>query len=327
MKLTLLFIWILTLLAECAGEKTLWFMTTQTDHSPYLTFIKAALNSVLLWHSGQLHPVLILSKGSQNVPLPYWLTKLTESGKVLILHHNLTFVDREVVQKYPVLNHPAYLRLDIPSLVPELAKTLPPSLRSTINFDYVLYTDCDVLFYPSFNINDLPKPKVISLGGEMTKDDIVNSGVLYMNVSAMNEHMTDFVEHGKNASFSFSVIFDQGYILSYFKDKLHVAELLPSAFNWKAYWGKSNSTAILHFHGPKPGRSAECFALMDSNGCDSPRVAKCVKHQVYLSLCKFGRDRYHVSADDMSTSFSKALKLFYHAISSDLSGKTYAHNE
>eukprot|EP00981_Chlorochromonas_danica_P008914 scaffold2344_cov168-Ochromonas_danica.AAC.1 len=143
MKLTLLFVLllILVLVAECAEKKTLWFMATHIDHVSYLTFVKAALNSVLLWHSGQLYPVLILSGDSQKVPLPDWLTKLAKSGKVLILHRNLTFVDQEVINKYPVLNHPAFLRLDIPSIVPELAKTLPPSLSSTISFDYALYTD------------------------------------------------------------------------------------------------------------------------------------------------------------------------------------------
>eukprot|EP01039_Chlorochromonas_danica_P008668 gene8668-biopygen4394 len=254
---------------ECVGKKTLWFMATQTTHATYLAYIKAALNSVLLRHSHQLYPVLILSGSHQNVTLPDWLTKLAESGKILIVHRNLTFVDQEVIQKYPILNHPAFLRLDIPTIVPELAKTLPRSLKSKIDFDYALYTDCDVLFYPSFNLNELPKPKVISLGGEMTKDEMANSGVLYMNIKAMRKHMADFIKHGKTANYEFGA-YDQGYILSYFRHKLHVAELLPATFNWKPYWGNSNKTAILHFHGPKPGLLAECFAFMDNDGCDSP---------------------------------------------------------
>eukprot|EP00981_Chlorochromonas_danica_P008010 scaffold1945_cov181-Ochromonas_danica.AAC.5 len=321
MKLTLLFVLILHLVAECAGKKTLWFMATETNHASYLTFIKAALNSVLPRHSDQLYPVLILSGGGQHAALPDWLTKLTKSGKILTLHRNLTFVDQEVIQKYPILNHPAFLRLDIPTIVPELAKTLPRSLRSTINFDYALYTDCDVLFYPSFNLNELPKPKVISLGGEMTKEDMANSGVLYMNIKAMKKHMAGFVKHGKTANFTFDA-YDQGYILSYFRDKLHVAQFLPAAFNWKPYWGDSNKTAILHFHGPKPGLLADCFAFMDNDGCDSPSMAKCVGGaEVYLNICRFGRDKCHVSTHDMSISYANALKLFYHMITFDWADK------
>eukprot|EP00981_Chlorochromonas_danica_P007434 scaffold1729_cov173-Ochromonas_danica.AAC.10 len=309
MKLALLFVLILDLVVECVGKKTLWFMATETTHTSYLSFIKAALNSVLLLHSDQLYPVLILSGGSQTATLPDWLTKIAKSDKILILHRNLTFVDQDVIQKYPILNHPAFLRLDIPTIVPELAnKTLSHSLRSTINFDYALYTDCDVLFYPSFNLNQLPKPKVISLGGEMTKVDIANSGVLYMNIKAMRKHMAGFIKHGKKANFKFDA-YDQGYILSYFKHKLHVAELLPATYNWKPYWGNSSKTAILHFHGPKPGMLADCFAFMDSNGCDSPSMAKCVGGaKVYIKICKFGRDKCKVPIHDMSISYANALK-------------------
>eukprot|EP00981_Chlorochromonas_danica_P008006 scaffold1945_cov181-Ochromonas_danica.AAC.1 len=108
----------------------------------------------------------------------------------------------------------------------------------------------------------------------MTKEDMANSGVLYINISAMNEHMADFIEHGKTANFTFEAN-DQGYILSYFRDKLNVAELLPAFFNWKPYWGNSNKTAILHFHGPKPGLLADCFAFMDNDGCDSAPFLLC----------------------------------------------------
>eukprot|EP00981_Chlorochromonas_danica_P008008 scaffold1945_cov181-Ochromonas_danica.AAC.3 len=322
MKLTLLFVLILHLVAECAGKKTLWFMATETTHASYLAYIKAALASVLLWHSHQLYPVLILSGSSQNAALPDWLTKLAKSDKILILHRNLTFVDQEVINKYPILNHPAFLRLDIPTIVPELAQTLPRSLKShTINFDYALYTDCDVLFSPSFNLNELPKPKVISLGGEMTKDEMANSGVLYINIKVMRKHMEGFIEHGKTANFKFDA-YDQGYILSYFRDKLNVTELLPAAFNWKPYWGNSNKTAILHFHGPKPGLLAECFALIDNDGCDGPSMAKCVGGaEVYINICRFGRDKYQVYTHDMSLSYAGALKFFYHMITFDWADK------
>eukprot|EP00981_Chlorochromonas_danica_P009162 scaffold2514_cov158-Ochromonas_danica.AAC.5 len=325
--MTLLFVLILHLVAECVGKKTLWFMATKNTHASYLTYIKAALTSVLLLrHSDQLYPVLMLGGIHQNTALPDWLTKLAESDKILILHHKLTFVDREVIHKYPILNHPAFLRLDIPTIVPELAQTLPRSLRSTINFDYALYTDCDVLFYPSFNLNELPKPKVISLGGEMTKDEMANSGVLYINISAMNEHMVGFIEHGKKANFEFGA-YDQGYILSYFRDKLHVAELLPAAFNWKPYWGNSNKTAILHFHGPKPAMFAECFAFMGNDGCDSPSMLKCMTGaDPFLNICRFGRDKCHVSIHDMSLSYATALRIFYHLITFDLAEKANLHN-
>eukprot|EP00981_Chlorochromonas_danica_P010295 scaffold3088_cov169-Ochromonas_danica.AAC.4 len=280
---------LLALMAKCVSGKILWFMATQAGHSLHFACIKAALISVLLWHSHQLHPVLLLTGNSQNMPLPDWLIKLVKSDRVLLLYRNLTFVDQDVIRQFPVLNSPHFLRLDIPAIVPELAQTLPSSLRSNIDFDYAFYTDCDVPFYPSFDLDALPKPKVISLGGEFNKGLMANSGVLYTNISAMNEHHAGFVEHGMKGEFNF----DQGYILSYFRDKLQVAELLPPAFNWKPYRGNSDKSTILLFHGPKPGVSAECSTYMDSNGCDSYSVVKCADLPNFVSACKSGRDVYH----------------------------------
>eukprot|EP00981_Chlorochromonas_danica_P015118 scaffold10608_cov179-Ochromonas_danica.AAC.2 len=289
MQLILLSLVLLVLIAKSVSGKILWFMATQADHTLHFACIKAALISVLLWHPHQLYPVLILSGNNQNMPLPDWLTRLVKLDRVLLLYRNLTFVDQDVIRQYPILNRPHFLRLDIPTIVPELAETLPSSLRSDIDFDYAFYTDCDISFYPSFDLDDLPKPKVISLGGEFIKDIMADSDVLYMNISAMNEHHAGFVKHGINGEFKFAA-FDQGYIPSYFRDKLQVAELLPPTFNWKPNRGNSDKTVILLFHGSK---SAECSSYMDDNGCDSCSVIKCADLPKFASACNSGRDVYH----------------------------------
>jgi hypothetical protein len=48
----------------------------------------------------------------------------------------------------------------------------------------------------------------------------------------------------------------------------HQRQLLPSDWNYKVYWGRSESyggAKIVHFHGLKPGVFIECLASMDRN--------------------------------------------------------------
>jgi hypothetical protein len=129
----------------------------------HLAHLQAVLHSSIHIHS--IFPVVIVSG---NISLaPNWLMFLNSSCAGII-HHDLSFANRT---NHSDPNHLAYfLRIDIPLIVDEL-RTFPEYQSLGIQFDYVLYTDTDVLFTNEFNLSVLPLPKVLTLGPEDPKGD------------------------------------------------------------------------------------------------------------------------------------------------------------
>lgn len=116
--------------------------------------------------------------------------------------------------------------------------------------DYVLYTDIDVVFMKDVSIPPVV-PIFLACGPEHNIDDYsyFNSGVMILNVrafKAVSNELHALVER----RLSFSPPYDDQSVLNeLFFDRW---ERLPSSWNWKPYWGRNDSAAIVHFHGPKP---------------------------------------------------------------------------
>ena len=277
--------------------KTLWFTAVSTDSSIHLPQLKSSIHSAIHIHS--IFPVILVS-GNFSL-LPDWLQLLSKTSYVGVIHHELSFSKR-IVSSFSS-PHPAYLRIDIPLVVKELRK-IPRYLSLGIQFDYALYTDTDVLFSQSFKLSVLPLPRVLANGAEIYKGVMSNSGVLYMNISAMQAHMSQLLDFADSKNWSFPAV-DQGLILEHFVHKLKVAELLPDSFNWKPYWGINPIASIVHFHGAKPGACAECFAI-DSNfgsGCGCP---------AYSSVSGLSSSLYNLPLHVQSSSYAHYLGLYYH---------------
>lgn len=134
----------------------------------------------------------------------------------------------------------AYLRIDIPILEKD--------------DDFVLYTDCDVIFIK--NIVDYGQvPDYFSAAPEFGKNSwgYCNTGVLVMNIKALRESHKEFSDFCKNNLTKIPEMgvgfYDQAAFNIFYKNKWTKLRL---EMNWKPYWGYSSEAEIIHFHGPKP---------------------------------------------------------------------------
>jgi hypothetical protein len=72
-------------------------------------------------------------------------------------------------------------------------------------------------------------PKILAIGGEQLRKTKVNSGVMFINTTALAQQHYGLIAWGiKN---KFPGAFDQGMINMYFKGK--DLDQLPDEFNWK----------------------------------------------------------------------------------------------
>ncbi|SKA62354.1 Lipopolysaccharide biosynthesis protein, LPS:glycosyltransferase [Succinivibrio dextrinosolvens DSM 3072] len=124
--------------------------------------------------------------------------------------------------------------------------------------DYVLYTDVDVIFNRDIKDLDLLNPKLVAAGPEVSQDyyigDIFNAGILYMNVKAMRKKCEEIFSLMEQGIPNKTNLFDQGYINEVCENEF---DFLPLEYNWKPYWGLNENAYIIHFHGIKPGGTAD----------------------------------------------------------------------
>lgn len=131
----------------------------------------------------------------------------------------------------------AYLRFEVPLIETE--------------DEFVLYTDCDVLFTGPMELGGL-KPKYFACAPEFYPDnwDYCNTGVMLMNVPAMRATNNGLLAT-TFARWSAKMFWanDQGDINAFY---FQGWDRLPLEYNWKPYWGVNGQSRIVHFHGPKP---------------------------------------------------------------------------
>ncbi|GLR66217.1 hypothetical protein GCM10010909_08970 [Acidocella aquatica] len=132
-----------------------------------------------------------------------------------------------------------WLRLEIPAVEHE--------------HEFVLYTDCDIIFLRSFDLSML-RPKVFAAAPEMLPDNwnYFNSGVMLLNVPAMRatypaleEQIKFRINSGDMVRYNDQFALNEAY--------RGLWERLDPLFNYKPYWPFTSHAAILHMHGPKPG--------------------------------------------------------------------------
>lgn len=163
---------------------------------------------------------------------------------VNVIHHDISFKD-EIISKYEGIQQSialgAFLRVDVPKICHEMG----------IEDDFVLYTDCDVLFLRNIEeIKDI-NPKYFSVSGEFTKlviGNSFNSGVMVMNWRNLYEDYINFCFFIKNTIPNLPA-YDQGAYRIYYSEKF---DYLDYKYNFKSYWPEEDDIAIFHFHGPKP---------------------------------------------------------------------------
>jgi hypothetical protein len=118
--------------------------------------------------------------------------------------------------------------------------------------DFVLYTDCDVVFLKSVNWQAI-RPKVLAAAPEFKKDNwnYFNAGVMVVNIPALRASYPAFEalirarmeDAGDYHNYDDQFAFNEAYRGHW--------DRLGLALNWKPYWGFNAGAAVLHFHGPK----------------------------------------------------------------------------
>lgn len=185
----------------------------------------------------------------------------------------------------------------------ELVETLQ---NFGIEEDFVLYTDCDVMFEREVESLLSPlAPRYFAVAPETFQNNRLhmNSGAMWMNCNALRQENARFWAFAeKHMEQAWGSSFDQGIYRAYFNPPHRVAwkmgipdkwfyalmsrvplrtwkwDDLPLELNWKPYWGENSDAAILHFHGLKPTqRAALAAGTLPPNiaGMHNPFWEKC----------------------------------------------------
>jgi len=205
------------------------------DHD-FRALIRSAVNSAQ--RNTLLKPYMIYD-GEEGA----FTQEMRELG-VNVIRHRLTFYDRvkaaQQAQRpdwtsYMFVASGALLRLEIP-------------LLETVD-DFVLYTDCDVVFLKDPELDAL-RPSVFAVAPQRHQDshEDMNSGVMVMNLPRLRADLPRLVDFLCN---SFAQIngFDQEVYRIFYRS---LWDRLSLDYNWKPYWGVAPDAKIIHFHGPKP---------------------------------------------------------------------------
>ena len=228
-----------------------WFFALNEASSSYDNYSKMLRVAVFTAYKyTELEPFFIYD-GAEN-ELTQWLRS---KGVKIIFHrvsiyNELKSLDEQNNSNYLIsTGSGAFQRIDIPFIVKE----------NGWNDEYVLYTDCDVMFWQETNFDSIIC-KYFAVAPEIIIDDYVNmnSGVMVMNIPNLYHSVDGFHRFVKQNILQFSSRdWDQTAYRSYY----HLEwEKLDTIYNWKPYWGMNADAKIIHFHGPKPTSESEVLA-------------------------------------------------------------------
>lgn len=281
-------------------ERYFWFTAVGGFHDHHhALMMQVAIESVLECCTNLLYPVIIY--GGPPDGAPDWLRTLDDHHLAVAKNHNFSFNSALPAGRQ---GHGAYLRLDIPIIIDELVHRV--ANHAQISSQYAMYTDCDVLFH---SLPVMIKPPVISLGAQWWKNTKENSGVMFLNITALRTQMPACLAYAvaKNWTFKFPG-YDQPLILEYFRPKL---TQLPDVFNWKPYWGLNGNASIIHTHGTKVGQAMDCFiAMIDDK--DHQYGAKCsAASKAIVNLHRLVEEKMHILFREQVLSYVAFSADFY----------------
>ncbi len=147
----------------------------------------------------------------------------------------------------------AFMRLDIGQLEHEE--------------EFVLYTDCDVMFEAAITIDHL-RPEIFAAAPQFRTDgffDDMNCGVMVINVARLKRDREALIEF-MCENFARVAGYDQELLRLYYNQRW---DPLSPVYNWKPYWGAEPRARIVHFHGPKPAASLRLLRDADYR-CHDP---------------------------------------------------------
>ncbi|KAL3912820.1 MAG: hypothetical protein SGILL_006736, partial [Bacillariaceae sp.] len=283
-----------------------------------------------------LQPVLVLGRyGLSNNENSTELSKVGKwaqsMGAIVIVLPSLSFQDKVNISHIPPgpgrdqASMGPFIRLDIPRLVEEYG-LMDGRDSNNICPQHVLYTDSDVIFSGSITHEDIQSLKqgmldketaIVSYGREYSMHpSIINTGVMLMDVPAFAKEWPTILEWTlQQPTFP---IHDQLLLNNYFTEpgqhrRMQRAQL-PIEWNWKPYWKvpfpeAASKIKILHFHGPKPGKSLEELATC---GIDGPLQHMIGRINAYEGLL------LHGLCCDLGQTANWAMELFNYYVTPDV---------
>ena len=223
--------------ADHRGRRMKWFFAVNQES---LSVMRDHFEPLILAavHSAKAHttldPHLVFDGGDDP-----FLDVLVGLG-VKIIRHRVSFHDSlerfgEANPGYLRIAGGAFLRVEIPLI--------------EIRDEFVLYSDCDVLFERD-PTPYLPRPRYFACAPENDPNNWTdfNTGVMVMNLPALRRDIGDFASFISENVQIFNSVDQHAYQLFY----RGRSDRLACEFNWKPYWGPSSDAYIVHFHGPKP---------------------------------------------------------------------------
>lgn len=132
-----------------------------------------------------------------------------------------------------------------------------PILRQFDQYNYVLFTDCDVYFRQQMKLIDWgsPLPAALGMGYEMDDNFPFNAGVMLLNLPYMrqtNKAFVDWIFAQENGLYyeGFGAV-DQGAFNQYYEKDIR-GKPISKNFNAMMYHPLRKAARIVHMHGPKP---------------------------------------------------------------------------
>ncbi len=157
---------------------------------------------------------------------------------VTVIHRRVGFYEALARrgEGYLAIASGAFLRAEVPQIEHE--------------DEFVLYTDCDVMFRadPRFEV----RPRYFAGAPQTSRTDYLgdlNTGVMLMNVPALRADLPRFREFVIGNLDRGWPGCDQENYRRFYAGRW---DPLDGRFNWKPYWGSDPEAVIVHWHGPKP---------------------------------------------------------------------------
>jgi hypothetical protein len=263
---------------------SLAWLTTANDkmNEEYFNMLKA---SIVSGKRAGLRPY-VLYQGLKDSSIYKWL----ESENIVIIIHDLSIeaallrlveTDRELHMESSHLYGSddavigTWQRIDIPIL---------DVIRHE---NFILFTDCDVVFQANISLADFPAPlpKFMAMAEERFQGFPYNAGVILFNMVAMSESYQGFIKWilNQNNGLYYGKYGpgDQGAYNEYYEKPLK-ENLLTQQFNAKPYHQTHLKTKIIHFHGPKVHDYVE---YLETGSCRFGDL--CLEGITKGSVCKY----------------------------------------
>jgi hypothetical protein len=189
---------------------------------------------------------------------PNDFTKELEQKDVNIIYHKVSFYDE--LEIYSRSQSPVYL----PTASGTFLRTDIPLIET--DEEFVLYTDCDVMFLAEIPALRCQEPFAVAPESEPGSRIDINAGVMLMNLPLLRNSCSEFHDFIRNNLEKLHT-YDQTAYQIFYDGRLNNLE---PWLNWRPYWGHNEGAVILHWHGPKP---IAVRRLLDEPSAEMPSPA------------------------------------------------------